>query len=1271
MKYIYITLLFTIFGWSQTHIDQKPHCISDDIFNKVTNENPIIKSRIEKVNKQVAKVVSYKNTNKTTNANHLVTIPVLFYIVHNGQPIGTGSNISDNQINSQLIALNDYFSPYNIRFCLATRRDGQTISSITRINNSSISNHTSNTQGQGYLTSIIGSNGGPSPVNYLRIWVVNSINGANSGILGYGTFPGILSNFDGIVMKHDAFGDINNCTSGCNLIPGYDSGKVLAHEVGHYLGLFHTFQGGCTGLNSATCSNEGDFVCDTPPVREPNIGCPITNVNSCTESNDLPDNINNYMDYTNDYCRNMFTVGQEDRMHAVLSEYRNELISEDNQIFTGVCGSANLISSNFNPSTYQPCYNSSVTFNPIATGMTYSWNFGDTASGTANTSTLQNPTHTFSNTSISSYTVTLTVTNGTQTATTSKRIYVTNCSAIITEDANWLFASGNSINFSSGVPVTSMTSTGVFGEADACVSNQSGQLLFFSRGSQVRNIGFDSYDLLGSTSSHRGTLIVKDPNTSNPNRYYLFTSDGRIDDAPTATRKGLRYNIIEASSPTSFTIAPTALNLPLTAPTANGYTITSTGGIECGEGITAISSQDGYWIITIGRKSTGYFFMVYRLNSSGLSFVSETQTVSGPNETGLMSMEVSPDGNRIVLNIDESGNTVFGSYLYDFNKFTGQVLSNPINLNIGRYAYGAAFSPNNNLLYINSDPNNFQYNLQDFNHNSSRKLFYNSGNAGSYGDIQRGPDNKLYMTYPFVGTRSLYVIHEPNNLITATNSNACSFSKDGPTFPNNISIYSYGLPNMINSKKETAFLANSISSYPTGCLSRNFFPNSVGTTFNWDFGDPAGANNIVTGVTLASHTFSAGGTYTVRLFSSSNVLIAQTNVTVGATFNSPIYGSSSTCINGMTNNSIVLNPGQSAVWSITGGAGTISGINTQSDVTVHWTQLPGTISLTVTDINGCTTTLTRSISLSSSITPTFTQVAPICAGASLSSLPTISNNGIIGTWAPQLNNLQTTMYTFTPTLGQCATPTTMTIIVNEPTIPTFDSIAPICFGSTTNPLQNISNNAIPITGTWDPPFSNTTTTNYSFTPDGGQCATGASITITVLDLNDPSCSQNECLPYLTLSDPEPTTYNYSHTYNVKSWIECNNDYEVNGVKINLFAGKRIVLKPDTYIHGKSEFLAKIQACPESVYSKTNELTNSINNISVYPNPTLDFFTINSSETNLKSVEIMSIEGKVIFTRNDLNGDRLEIDFTKYQNGIYIVNITTIDNKVTSQKIIKN
>ena len=147
------------------------------------------------------------------------------------------------------------------------------------------------------------------------------------------------------------------------------------------------------------------------------------------------------------------------------------------------------------------------------------------------------------------------------------------------------------------------------------------------------------------------------------------------------------------------------------------------------------------------------------------------------------------------------------------------------------------------------------------------------------------------------------------------------------------------------------------------------------------------------------------------------------------------------------------------------------------------------------DAGQCATTTTLTITVNSSTTPTFAAVNPICEGETLAPLPLLSTNGISGTWLPALDNTITTTYTFTPDAGQCATTAPLTITVNPIVTPTFAAVNPICEGETLAPLPLLSTNGI--SGTWLPALDNTATTTYTFTPDAGECATTANLTIVV------------------------------------------------------------------------------------------------------------------------------------------------------------------------------
>jgi len=250
-------------------------------------------------------------------------IPVVVHIIHNG---GT-ENISEAQIQSQIDVLNEDFRKKQgtkgdgtgvdteIQFCLAKiTPDGKCTNGIVRVQ-SDLTNH------QTYQRSLLKQLSYWDNVRYLNIYVVKNINNG-SGTLGYASFPGGPADEDGVVVRHDYFGRVGTASA--------SFGRTTTHEISHWFGLYHTFQDGC---GTDTCTS-GDKVCDTPPVAAPNYSC--NTVNSC--HNDFPDQndqLENYMDYTPDNCKSMFTLGQKNRMQATLNTIRAAISSPENLTSTG------------------------------------------------------------------------------------------------------------------------------------------------------------------------------------------------------------------------------------------------------------------------------------------------------------------------------------------------------------------------------------------------------------------------------------------------------------------------------------------------------------------------------------------------------------------------------------------------------------------------------------------------------------------------------------------------------------------------------------------------------------------------------------------------------------------------------------------------------------------------------------------------------------------------------------------------------------------------
>jgi PKD repeat protein len=264
-------------------------------------------------------------------SNDLHTLPVVVHIIHNGEPTGSGTNISDAQIQSAITALNEDFRrmpgtngfgdgvDVNIEFCLAQRDpSGNPTTGIVRVNGTSVPDYA--TEG---ITAGAGEGAGELAVkslstwprtSYVNIWVVTEIenNDGGSGIQGYAYFP-FNDPRDGIVILYNAFGTTGNLKSYTNM------NRTLTHEVGHYLGLYHTFNDTSTCSSETNCNTQGDRVCDTPPT--------ILSSSCSSPACGGTQQVANYLDYTSQTCQDMFTEGQKTRMRTTLETQRTSMIS--------------------------------------------------------------------------------------------------------------------------------------------------------------------------------------------------------------------------------------------------------------------------------------------------------------------------------------------------------------------------------------------------------------------------------------------------------------------------------------------------------------------------------------------------------------------------------------------------------------------------------------------------------------------------------------------------------------------------------------------------------------------------------------------------------------------------------------------------------------------------------------------------------------------------------------------------------------------------------
>ncbi len=335
-------ILLTVFGFLALQVSFAQHterCANSYKHSEYLKQNPAAKASFESIENQLQKIIQKGYTTRSTS--EVYQIPVVIHVMHTGEDIGVGNNISDAQIISGITQLNNAFRDVDgqgidtkIEFVLAKQDPSCNISTgIVRFDASVIAGYTTD----GIAIQSLGADevtlkaASKWPNNdYYNIWIVSEIEGNDGGFgtQGYAYFPGTSSLRDGTIILNSAWGNTGTANSWNN------QGKTGIHELGHGLNLHHTFKvqtaadttaNGCP--SNTNCATEGDLCCDTDPHKvSASFTCTDSQINECT-GNIFGDVVHNYMDYSDQDCQYMFSQDQIDRMRATLEGSRSSLLS--------------------------------------------------------------------------------------------------------------------------------------------------------------------------------------------------------------------------------------------------------------------------------------------------------------------------------------------------------------------------------------------------------------------------------------------------------------------------------------------------------------------------------------------------------------------------------------------------------------------------------------------------------------------------------------------------------------------------------------------------------------------------------------------------------------------------------------------------------------------------------------------------------------------------------------------------------------------------------
>lgn len=377
VRYFFFALFFTV-GVASAQTPRTCATMEQDSISRL--RYPQRGTLLEFENQLQLKIREVENRLKGAKTQAgLITLPIVVHIVHNGEPVGSGTNLSLAQVQAQIKVLNQDFrklqgtpgfndnpvgADIEIEFCLSpVDENGVTLSEpgIHRYNGNKASWSRTEIENQLKPTTIW------NPNLFYNIWTVKFA-ASDANLLGYAQFPdqsglsGLPASgpatTDGVVVRYQSFGSTDEGTFPVMEAP-FNKGRTLTHETGHWLGLRHIWGDG-------NCAE--DFVADTPPAAGPSSGCPTGRV-TCGGVN----MVENYMDYSQDACMNIFTQGQKARMLAVMEVSPRRKTLVQNSLCSPIV--ADVPTANFTVDNQQVLKGGEALFTDLSTNFPTSWSW--------------------------------------------------------------------------------------------------------------------------------------------------------------------------------------------------------------------------------------------------------------------------------------------------------------------------------------------------------------------------------------------------------------------------------------------------------------------------------------------------------------------------------------------------------------------------------------------------------------------------------------------------------------------------------------------------------------------------------------------------------------------------------------------------------------------------------------------------------------------------------------------------------------------------------